>query len=152
MVRWYQFALTNREIKLTTNGEETKRKLKRGTPQGGILSPLAFNLALLNLMKRFKGGVAHPIGYADDASFVISGICQDTFIDIANALLREVFEWGNLNGLKFAPHKTEGVLFHSKKKRAKITHNLEMDRKVITPTPKCMMWFFRSYILSTLLL
>ena len=81
MVRWYQFALTNREIKLTMNGEETKRKLKRGTPQGGILSPLAFNLAfypLLNLIKRFKGGVAHPIGYADDASFVICGICQDT--------------------------------------------------------------------------
>ena len=78
MVRWYQFALTNREIKLTTNGEETKRKLKRGTLQGGILSPLAFNLAfdpLLNLIKRFKGVVAHPIDYADDASFVISGIC-----------------------------------------------------------------------------
>ena len=198
MVQWYQFALTNREIKLTTNGEETKRKLNRGTPQGGILSPLAFNLAfdpLLHLIKRFKGGVAHPIGYADDASFVISGICQDTLIDIANALLREIFEWGNLNGLKFAPHKTEGVLFHSKKTEPKIAHNLEMNGKVITlkrevkylglilnnrlrwnshihskvrvckskimtmknaiggkwgPTPKCMMWFFKSYILSTL--
>ena len=123
MVQWYQFALTNREIKLTTNGEETKRKLKRGTRQGGILSPLAFNLAfdpLLNLIKRFKGEVAHPIGYADDASFVISSICQDTLIDIANALLREIFEWGNLNGLKFAPHKTEGVLFHSKKLNQKL--------------------------------
>ena len=133
--------------------------------------------------------------YADDASFVISGICQDTLIDIANAMLREIFEWGNLNCLKFAPHKTEGVLFHSKKTEPKIAHNLEMNGKVITlkrevkylglilnnrlkwksyihskvrvckskimtmknairgkwgQTPKCMMWFFKSYILSTL--
>ena len=108
----------NREIKLKTNGVETNRKLRHGTQQGGVLSPLAFNLAfdpLLNLLKRFEGGVANPVGYADDASFIISGICQDTLIDIANSSLGEIFEWGNLNGFKFAPHKTEGVIFHNKK-------------------------------------
>ena len=55
---------------------------------------LAFD-PLLNLMKRFKGDVAHPVGY-------------------------------------FAPHKTEGVLFHNKKAEPKISKNLEMDGKVIT--------------------
>ena len=92
---WYQFALTNREIKLTTNGVESKRMLRDGTQQRGIVSPLAFNLAfdpLMNIIKRFRGGVAHPVGYMDDAPFIISSICQDTLIDIANSVLKEMWQ------------------------------------------------------------
>ena len=77
MIDWYEYALNNREISLTTGRLTTKRKLKRGTPQGGILSPLAFDIAfdpLLQLIESFNHGVATPFGYADDASFVILGL------------------------------------------------------------------------------
>ena len=116
-------------------------------------------------------------------------------IDIANFLLKQILEWGIQNGLKFAPHKTEGVLFHNKKAEPKVSSKLEMDGKVIElkkevkylgitisnrlkwnshiqmkakeckakimamknalgdkwgQMPRCMMWFYKSYILSTL--
>ena len=65
MIDWYEYALNNIEISLTTGKLTTKRKLKRGTPQVGILSPLAFDIAfdpVLQLIEKFNQGVATPFG------------------------------------------------------------------------------------------
>ncbi len=48
-------------------GDKTsQQKLTRGTPQGGVLSPILWNLAFDSLLKIFNKGTVVYNGYADD--------------------------------------------------------------------------------------
>lgn len=47
--------LRNRYIQVDLKGLQQKRKLTRGTPQGGVLSPLAWNLVFDSFLELFNG-------------------------------------------------------------------------------------------------
>jgi retron-type reverse transcriptase len=55
LIKWYGHYLSNRTISVDLKGVQEKRKLTRGTPQGGVLSPLIWNLALESLLNSFNG-------------------------------------------------------------------------------------------------
>ena len=71
-------------MKITLCSLARERSLVRGTPQGGILSPLVWNTVFDSLLRTLEGfqGV-EPRGYADDGMFLISGICPNVLIDLA---------------------------------------------------------------------
>ena len=109
---WYAFYLRNRTARLDLGDSHRERFLTRGTPQGGILSPLVWNLVfdgLLGELGEIPG--VHPRGYADDGMFLISGICPDTLVDLAQPAIDTATAWGERNGLKFSKEKTKVVLF-----------------------------------------
>ena len=118
---WYGFYLTNRSVKITLGRTVRQRFLTRGTPQGGILSPLAWNVVFDSLLQRLKefSGV-QPRGYADDGMFLISGICPNTIVDLAQPAINAAVGWGTENGLKFSSKKTQVVLFTRRKKAGDI--------------------------------
>ncbi len=48
-INWYRSYLKYRTVTINQEGVKVKRFLTRGTPQGGLLSPLAWNLAFESL-------------------------------------------------------------------------------------------------------
>jgi retron-type reverse transcriptase len=52
IIKWIYTVLTDRKIQLEINGFSLKRKVYRGCPQGGILSPLLWNLSLNTPLKK----------------------------------------------------------------------------------------------------
>ena len=134
IIDWYDFYLRNRYIHLAMDKTKKLRKLVRGIPQGGILSPLAWNVVfddLLDRMEKFPG--VHPVGYADDGMFIINGKCPNTLIDLAQPVIDCASEWGKENGLKFSTTKTVVVLLTTGKQERSvwINRDVKMDSRVL---------------------
>ena len=88
----------------------------RGTPQGGVLSPQAWNFNFEGFLKLFGGkSRVKVVGYADDAALIIKGNDPKSMARIMQNAVNKAVKWGKDNSLKFAPNKTEAVLFTHKK-------------------------------------
>ena len=115
IVRWYTYYINNRKVKLNLFGQEHCRALTRGVPQGGVLSPLAWNLNFDNLLKILNGGPTFGLGFADDGMFVVRGKDPYTLVNIAQQTVNKALKWGVENGLTFSAKKTAVVMFSRKK-------------------------------------
>ena len=126
IIRWYGHYLSNRSVTISLGETTRSRLLTRGTPQGGILSPLVWNVVFDSLLNRLKGlrGV-HPTGYADDGMFLITGICPETLINLAQPAIDLAVAWGQENGLTFSHKKTQVILFR-RRNETKVESNLHM--------------------------
>ena len=59
--------LENRFIKLDIKGVSKKRLINKGTPQGGVLSPLVWNIAFDRLLEQGNSGPQRMSGVADES-------------------------------------------------------------------------------------
>ena len=116
IVRWINALLRSRTVTVTVQGKSVSKKVKKGCPQGGILSPLLWNLVINSLIILLNSTPADSEGFADDVNFLIRGIDIDTIVDIGQQCLDKIRDWGLMTGLRFSPAKTEGILFTWKKK------------------------------------
>ncbi len=62
-INWYRSFLSYRTVTVDHEGVWVKRFLTRGTPQGGVLSPLAWNLAFESLLQTFSTGQVKVCGF-----------------------------------------------------------------------------------------
>ena len=95
----------------------TSKIAERGCPQGGILSPVLWNLVMegaLEAAREIPG--VEVFRYADDLCVAITGICPETLRDIMQQCLSRLQVWANINSLSFSPHKTEVIMFTRKRK------------------------------------
>ena len=115
-MRWINALLRSRTVTVTVQGKSVSKKVKKGCPQGGILSPLLWNLVINSLIILLNSTPADSEGFADDVNFLIRGIDIDTIVDIGQQCLDKIRDWGLMTGLRFSPAKTEGILFTWKKK------------------------------------
>ena len=65
--------LTGRRITAEFGGTSTTRYVNRGTPQGGVLSPLLWNLALNPALLSLGRSGLDVVAYADDVAIVVGG-------------------------------------------------------------------------------
>ena len=116
IVNWYGYYLKNRNVSMSLGGKEIQRSITRGTPQGGILSPMMWNFLFDVLLSRLQGfSAVKPYGYADDGMFLVSGICPETLVDLAQPAVDCAVAWGEENELSFSTRKTAVVLFNWKR-------------------------------------
>ena len=103
--------LRNRVMLAHSNDTEKRALAGRGCPQGGVLSPLLWNLVVDELLKEFERNSAFAFAYADDVTSLSSGSELDivTINMQKNLNLMEV--WCKETGLKVNPSKTTVVLF-----------------------------------------
>ena len=94
--------------------------LNRGTPQGGVLSPIVWNLAFDELLDRGNQGAVTMIGFADDACIIARGIDPETVRSIAQDAVDKAVMWGREVGLQFNAKKTAAMVFTNKRKKPKI--------------------------------
>ena len=87
--------------------------LDRGTPQGGVRSPLLCNIVFDKMLLMFQKGPVRALCYADDGALVVSGKDPQTIISLLQKAINKVTGWGRENGLQFSPSKMVAVAFGS---------------------------------------
>lgn len=116
----------------TENGPE-HYEVSGGVPQGSVLGPLLWNLMYDALLKTQLPQGAEMVAFADDAGLVITA----KTLEEVNCTFGEAYDtvrgWMQSVGLELAHHKTEAVLFTSRKKVETIT--LDVGDCEITSQP-----------------
>ena len=131
IVSWYEHFLKYRVAHTKIDKHKCTVLVKKGTPQGGHLSSLSWNLVFESFLELMKSkSFAHTQAYCDDAAILIAGICPDTMRDLMQVALNTATEWGLKNSLKFVPKKTQIIFFHRKRK-FKLPKPLKMDNVTI---------------------
>ena len=87
-----------------------------GTPQGGVLSPLCWNVPfdeLLELLNECEGIKA--TGFADDLTMTANGIDESTLSNLMQQALNKAQPWLLKYGLSISPSKSVAVMFTNKR-------------------------------------
>ncbi len=109
---WYNQVLTDRLVSADLQGAHNIIIPTMDSPQGGILSPLVWNLVMNSLLSTFPKEGVKAIGYADDVILIVNGEDPATMASLMQRALKCVCEWGDYHGLTFNPDKTTTVMFH----------------------------------------
>ena len=112
IVQWYDHLLRNRRVTAEVQGVSKVLRPGKGSPQGGVLSPLVWNLVMDTLLTQLEGGPVKAIGYADDVLLVATGIEMGAMETQMQRALDTVAAWGLAQGLVFNPAKTAVVHFN----------------------------------------
>ena len=113
IIKWFEFYLRNRSSSITLSGTGKTKRLVKGTPQGGVLSPILWNLAFDELLKMFDNNQRVEIrGFADDACLVITGDDPITMEQELQKGLDRINRWARWNGLKLSSNKTVAMIFN----------------------------------------
>ncbi len=114
-MNWYSSYLSHRSVKIDHEGVKVKRFLTCGTPQEGVHSPLAWNLAFESLFQIFSKGQVKICGFADDACLIGTGESPLLLRFLMQEAIDKALAWGRSRGLQFSGPKTVAVLFTHKR-------------------------------------
>ena len=102
--------MQGRQTYVDFRGTKSKyRKVKLGVPQGGVLSPLLFNLYLRNIPQPPAG--IELVSYADDCTILTTGNHIPQLSQQLNGYLHTVSEWLKDQYLELSPGKSSATLF-----------------------------------------
>lgn len=85
------------------------RKMKQGVPQGGVLSPLLFNLYMSKMPQ--PTGSVKLVTYADDSNVLNSGQHIEPICKEINTYLNILDDWFKSRNLFISPAKSTATLF-----------------------------------------
>jgi hypothetical protein len=115
IVDWYKNFLYNQESTYEINNKFYTRSLTKGCPQGGVLSPLVWNINFDPILEELNTGPVKVVGFADDTCFLITGPESTDLVDIIQPYLNRIVDWGTKAGLKLNENKTVAVMFTLKR-------------------------------------
>lgn len=118
--RWIKSMLSHRRVKLALHETKIEVTTVRGCPQGGVLSPLLWTLAVDRLLFRLAELQIDAQGYADDLVIVVRGFCQNTVSQIIQKGLKTVNDWCVESDLSVNADKTIIVPFTKKRRLDKL--------------------------------
>jgi ribonuclease HI len=114
IVNWYDHLLRNRLITSSIHDCSFSAQPTQGTPQGGVLSAVIWNLVNQRMLDKFNSGDVDPFGLADDTTLVTIKGSLIKMIERIQDALDKVIEWGKEEGLTFNATKTAAILFTKK--------------------------------------
>jgi len=97
-------------------GSSITAKVTRGCPQGGVLSPLLWNVVVDRLLTVTNDLGFSNFGYADDIVIIVQGKFAHTIREIMQNALNVLAKWAVKEGLNISPHKTAIVPFTNRRK------------------------------------
>ena len=110
----HELLLSSRIVSFTLVATHCQGIVCRGTLQGGVLSPLLWNLAVNLFMRRLDSSANNVVAYADDIAIAASRICTQTLSDRLNLVLSIALDWRGDFVLSINPSKTAAILFTRK--------------------------------------
>jgi ribonuclease HI len=113
---WIHNMLSKRAIKITVDDITLRGLVVRGCPQGGVLSPLLWNMVLDSLLNRLNNDNFYTIAYADDLVILQTGRFENILCERMQVALKSIEQWCEDHSLSANPKKTEMVLFTRKRK------------------------------------
>ena len=72
LIRWIDFMIRHGKVQVELCGATVERVIRKGNPQGGILSPLLWNCVLNPLLKEFQKQCLYAQAYADDLAVLVA--------------------------------------------------------------------------------
>ena len=99
-----------------TNGSSVRLTISRGSPQGGVLTPLLWCLVVDDLLVRLSGGGVFIQGYAYDVCLLAVGKFPNKVSGLMLLALSTLEICCNEVGLSVNPDKTRLVAFTKKRK------------------------------------
>ena len=117
---WITNMVQNRTTKLKLRNSAIKHKIAKGCPQGGVLSPLLWNLVLDKLLNKYKN-LYDIIAYADDILLIQAGTDISTTKSLVKQKMTEINNWCNNQGLQISALKTQ-IMLWGKNIQNKPTH------------------------------
>ena len=126
IVCWYEDFFYHRNIIINHRGVSLKIYPTQGAPQGGVGSPLIFNLMADELIKMIKSVPEVKIGmYADDACIFSTSSDPNVAVNRVQRALNKAMEWGEENKLRFSPTKSMALCF-TRRHKPKKPRNLKV--------------------------
>ena len=119
VINWITSLLCNRKIIYSLRGTTLLKYMIKGTPQGGILSPLLWNIVIDTLLKSLQNFVRSDElaqGFADDLVTITLGPSLPSLISRMQLIVNHIKDWCDLNELQLSTDKTSLVLFTWKRK------------------------------------
>ena len=101
------------------------RKLKQGVPQGGVLSPLLFNLYMRDMPSPPEG--IELTTYADDGTTLKSGTDIDSICKDLNEYLSILCNWFKTKNLQISASKSSATLFTTFRGEMNKVLNIKID-------------------------
>ena len=83
---------------------------EEGIPQGSVLSPTLFNIAINGLLEHLPVGV-HGLAFADDYAVFCSMPTAVEACQKIQAAINSAVTWTSTRGFKFSPEKTKAIRF-----------------------------------------
>ncbi|VEN55699.1 unnamed protein product [Callosobruchus maculatus] len=114
--RWIDCMLKGRLVYTTIMEETMMARVTRGFPQGGVISPLLWNLVVDELISLLDNDGHRTLGYADDLVILERGKFNSTVRDKMQRALNAVTSWTLKEGLNVSPSKTSIIAFTRRKK------------------------------------
>ena len=90
--------------------------VRRGVPQGFVLGPILFLLYINDLVTDL-GPSVHPVLFADDSEFFITGRNLPSVVASTQTLLNRIQEWCLVNCMAIKIKKSQVVLFRTPYKK-----------------------------------
>ncbi len=115
------------------NSNSKYRKMKQGVPQGGVLSPVLFNL-YMSSMPAPPGNIILKT-YADDSNILNSGPVIDPVVQEINTYLATLTVWFKGRNLEISPSKSSATLFTTASNECNTELNVVIDGEKV-PTVK----------------
>ena len=121
LVKWYHNLLNNRTVDSELYGLGRTIRPSRGSPQGGVLSPLVWNLAINGLLRQFREErvvadlgkqCIKAVGYADDVLLLGQGNDPKLLVRKMQRAINRAVRWAQSCGLDYNPQKTECCFIH----------------------------------------
>lgn len=130
IVRWVCEMLTTRTAETTVGEQTTSIRTTRGTPQGGVTSPLLWSLVVDELLTRLTNQGLTCIGYADDIVIIAKGKFEGTLYDLIQKGLSTTEEWCTSVGLSINSAKTIIVPF-TRRRKIQLTREIHLSGEIV---------------------
>ena len=136
--RWISSMIHNRQTTVELQGERRTIAIRRGCPQGGILSPFLWNLVVNELLEYTRNKIPSDLqGFADDLALVSivtaprqtngrQGYDADTLREVTQKSLNSINLRCRKSGLKLSHLKTHCVMF-TKRRNWSFSRPLKVD-------------------------
>ena len=99
----------NRLVERTVSVAIDLRKIRQGVPQGGVLSPVLFNLYMSKMP--LPPGNIKLVTYADDSNVLKSGVHLGPICQELNIYLGTLENWFSERNLFISPTKSTATVF-----------------------------------------
>ena len=129
---WFKSYLSNHSQYVSINGYKSGlAAINCGVPQGSVLGPLLFLLAINGLNQVIKFCKVHH--FADDTNLLCLSNSIKKLNKLVNADLKHLVNWLNANKISLSVKKTEMVIFKSKQKKFEGDLKIKLCSKRLYP-------------------
>ena len=110
--RWVRSFLTGREAKVRLDDDTSRwTPFESGVPQGTVLGPLLFIVALNDLLKSLREQGVTTAVFADDLTLVLTDLKLDECIAKAQIAMDTIEQWTKTSCMEVNVKKTFGMVF-----------------------------------------